>query len=325
MEVAELLWFDDEYPHELALDDCLGDRFLISQNAMYRRLRELARALGATFVSALSSDQSDYAIASLLCLPQILESGVVPYKPNVSTLRRIALRSPRLNIQPELLLTIVSQNYVLHESAHFISWKFFQEGSYLKSLYGDQRDLVLLYIACEAYANAIERVAGANHADELHRIFFAFNSYTDLALRPFVVVRELIESFGSAMALVTATWSYFFLNLHEGLMPEYARGYVSDLATAGRQGPERWGSLVRLSVEMGFTLSRQFIRNTTPLFFRYLGMEEAYRSVIADPPGPDLLSQIGVHAAFVQIASFTMAKADPESNIDTRSQQVANV
>ena len=169
----ELLRAHDAAGHELALDDDLGDAFLLRENPMYRNVRVRLRALGYRL-----SAQPPFAahVLPLLSLHDIYRSRVVPYRANVDALRALERECPRVFDIEALRSAGLEPNPIVHESAHCLARER------LRLLESKGRESARRHIALtqlvEAYAQSVELFGAASCTTRLHGCFTTASTAT---------------------------------------------------------------------------------------------------------------------------------------------------
>lgn len=305
IELERLLLIDDECLVENAIADCLGDRFLVSRNKIFGRVRNLFCDSGFSFAPISDPDVSDYAVVPLLFLPAILRRRTVPYRPNVPAVKRLVKAAPGFRVAPEILLSVIGRNVVLHEAAHCISWELVHNNADVgRSLDADDRE-VLRHIMCEAYANAIERVAGAAYLTGTHHLLFALNAFIDYNQERLWPINQLLHVMGIGPTLLLAIWIYFLLNLHGGALTNGTKADILSHINV-QDNSLRMNSLVALVIDRAFGLNKEFILNITPTFFQATGLERSYNNILQKAFTVDRLVDLGVASVFQRFTQMTV-------------------
>lgn len=288
LSLADLLQLDDQSSHHHAIEEVFGDRYLCAHNALYRGVREHFASSGFRVATTVGPLHEAYGVLPLLCIQQIVETGIVPAISTTATIRRLAAASPSFTMPASFLLSTLRKNYVLHESAHCIAY------SVLSPLAAgsEKRWLVLVYLLCEAYANAVERLAALQATPGAHQLFFGLNSFVD-SQPPALIDSVGVVGFEKVLPLALA----IFLRLNRRCHWS-SRDTAAIVASGSRTGLGHPESIILASLAGSFAqdLNMTFIMQTTPSFFRFMGLEREYESVcsgdfVNDPGVEELLDR----------------------------------
>ncbi|MGB6718387.1 MAG: hypothetical protein WBE47_15665 [Candidatus Acidiferrales bacterium] len=303
--LESLLWIDEEFPARNALGDAFGDCFLNSNNALFSKVRDLFLSQGFRYSSEATRSWRDYNSMSLLMLQDMVDSGVVPYKDNAVTLRRISHRNPGLDMPINCLYTMVQRNYLAHESAHCISYSALRSRFGVSGPSDGKGAYVLLSIVCEAYANTIERLVSSLADSELHAVFFTLNSFLECRPDVCALVRDTIRTLGLPRTFMAGMLTFLYLNTHDENTNETVGNMIVDvtLPECDETDPRRY--LLKALINYGFGLNKKFRTETTPVYFRYLGCEEEYHRLCTQPMGVDWLSSTGIFEAVSVLSDLT--------------------
>lgn len=158
------------------LDGAFGDGYLVSQNPVYRRIREAAMAEGYSY----TSERDDaYETFPLLRLNQLLAKKSLPFAKNTAAFRDLTPRQTELLDWRDLEGNL-KRNFVFHESCHAVVRRLAGPLLAPASAGGglsEQRRFALQMIFEESCANACELFGGFEAKDPIHRIFYELNSY----------------------------------------------------------------------------------------------------------------------------------------------------
>ena len=266
---------------------------------MARRIRRLFLDLGYTFVSTPVGHSN---VFSLLALAYYLDEKKVSYKANAALLADMAPTLGEVITSYHLVKIEIGSNNLLHETAHCVAHeRLFGGGSPFESFDGANRtEVVLRHLCGEAFAQSVE---------VLNLVYFISpeSSYYDLVCvkwnsfvnaKPALVqeLRTLVDAFGAAPALCYLVGCFLLHNYkQDGLTDERAAALTtlmnlvceeSDLDAA------RFHELAPSATAYVFSFGQDFIHFTTPMFYRFLGMEGPYSvcleleplsAVVADP------------------------------------------
>lgn len=277
LNLSTLLWVDDQYPADAALADCLGDRYLYSTNQIFFRVRNTSRSLGITYSAAADRLWRDYHSAPLLVLHDILASGVIPYKDNSATLRRVASRNPDLTLPASALLMQVGRNYLLHESCHCISDRLLPPAA--DEMRSDEQRFYFVFraICCEAFANVVERLAQIYADASTHLLFLTLNSYVDYTAEQRALLKDCVSFFGLEAIFQFGYLAFLHANMRNDVLGEPSLAAFIHTVFGNRELtlPER--AFLKTLAHNVFTLQRGFREETSVLFFRMFGCEKEYR------------------------------------------------
>ncbi len=215
IKLRELLRAHDTYSKNNALPDNLGDGYLYAHNKLYANVRDVVLLLGFRFNNQPSKLWGKYQAFPLISLDQILAQLTIPYLNNVTPFRYLL----RINAEfqmPRSMFYTVKKNYLLHESAHCISYKLIR--GYKKSISRvlPQQQFVLSALLSESFANAIELLASSLIVREPQLLFFHMNSYMTYSSQGLTGLRSMVSQWGLEETLKFCCFAYLLANLcHE--------------------------------------------------------------------------------------------------------------
>jgi hypothetical protein len=293
-KLSKLLQIEDELTDPAGLEECLGDRYLIAHNHIFAGIRGLFLSYGFQYSSADTELWRSYDTISLLALPEILETGTVPFKDNRSVLRKISAKNPGLVLSEGLFVDLVAHNHLMHESAHCISHHLL--GGCARGAGSLQnQEYAMLCILCEAYANTVERLALASAKSRTHRLYFTVNSFVRPSDQVGTVLRGALDTFGLRTMLLAGMLAFCFLNIQPGpLSDEYCTTILKALAKCVRLS-ETEQVFMGVVINAAFRLNTRFSAETSPLYFQYLGCAEEFQELCKSFTAravEDLLSKI---------------------------------
>jgi|GEM_PF-2624997 len=276
LDLSTFIWIDDQYSNQNALPDSIGDRYLYANNRLFRAVRETFLTLGFRYSSDVSRLWRDYDNASLFVLQDILDEGVVPYRDNLTTLKRVMARNPSLTISENNLLTLVARNYLLHESAHCIAHHLLRNRLSQENEAASEFQFVRDALLCESFANALERLAGALGDADAQRLYYRLNSYVQYSADQMALLLESVALFGLRRIFQLALLAYLHVNLHIEQASQLAVDIFIDTVFSEVMLTRGERDLLGVLVSTTFTLRKEFLVETTPLFFRQFGCETQY-------------------------------------------------
>jgi len=292
LKVSDVLGNDEQYTSSTALPDSLGDRYLCTNNALFRAVRDSALRADFEFYATADDLWLDYQTGSLYCLQRILERRRIPFSPNALLLKNILRDNEEYECVPKLLLQTIKRNYVFHESCHCIAHHLLQTAplSGIWARLPAKDALVRKSLVAEAFANAMEWLALSYVDSPTHAFFLNFNSYVDFDSRKRADAQVLFHTFAPPTAMATATLAFLCVNLKwEALAFEEAAEIGQLLQGAFPAGEDAWVSALTRRV----ILNRDFVAATTPAFFRLLRCEEAFSNLKASYQQPGSLRSLG--------------------------------
>jgi hypothetical protein len=250
-----------------------GDRYLCAENPLFRTVRQTCLSMGYVFDAGQTTLSTRYKALPLLTLQEVIDSGVVPVYENADVVRPLMAAKPNSPEAVRFLVNTLQKNYLLHESAHCIAFRALT-GIVGESGMANKLCYVVVCLLCEAYANAIERLAAAMAASETHKTFIALNSYVEPAgLRLLSTALNFIP----AEDLLLFSISIFFRVNRCVQCEEADIARVIQMLVPGSQAES--GVLQMLGLTLPHTLSKKFVNETTPIFFAAQQCEREYEEV----------------------------------------------
>ncbi len=285
MKLKNFLETHQKFTRRDSLPDNAGDGYLLEHNLVYQNVRKAALALGIKFTSQRFHD---YDVLPLTQLPKILSSQTVPYLPNVRALEDVEAAMPEqfeVNELPPL-----RANYVLHETVHVIArlirLKFLAEPSGSKASVKSlevQREIALLILMEEAYANAAESLLSAFADTKIHDEFLARNAYIFERPATSKAMKTAIKAFGLDAVFKLVFFSFLFANFQreKATTAEFKRVMKVILPESGVRLNDRDVNLLRQIFQGGFDLDPMFTIRTNGFCLRLLGVTAHPRQLFA--------------------------------------------
>lgn len=306
MTLNALLRADGACRSPLSLDDVLGDGHFIRKSPIARRIRERAIASGYRFSGAPVGHSH---VFSLLALAHFLRDKCIAYVPNGALLREMAPTLGELITSEHLVKIELGSNSLLHETAHGVAHErlFGGRSPFDTFADADEAAVTLRYLCAESYAQAVE-VLNLVHFVRDDTTYFdllvvKFNSFVNA--KPALVdeLRELCTRFGDAAALAYLFVCFLLHNFKQDEMPVSRRASVGALVNAICGRSDLSGAalfaVAPTITDYVFSFGGDFIHFTTPMFFRFLGMQGPYsphlnRDPIAAVAGaPEIVDALG--------------------------------
>ncbi len=278
IDISKLIALHDGSSCAPALYHNLGDGYLYTYNKVFANVRDVVRAKGFAFSRRHTTLWNDYNVIPLLCLQSILDRGILPYCDNVSSLRSVASRSASVDLPPTVIRFLMGnlrRNYLLHESAHCIAHRVFQQidarGSWV-----DKKTVVLDNLFAESFANATETFAASLLETTAEKFFFKVNSFMSYIPAVKDAVWQLGSEYGPRAVFKILCFSYFLANLrYEEVSPEVLGECVS-LMLDGRASEECDKQPLAVLLENSLKLNEKFREETAAVYFSFLGCHDEF-------------------------------------------------
>jgi hypothetical protein len=201
MKIKELLSVHSSYQHPDGIPDILGDSFLLTENLVYRNIRQVALGWGCELVEA----SPDYLTNSFSQLPQIINDKKIPYKRSLAAYLSVEQRRPNNLFVEDMPERLVS--YHFHECTHVIAENLFDDLD-LKS----QNEKILKILISESFANAVESIANVFTHSKAHEMFYMHNSYIQGGQDNRLIKNNLLEKIGMKALFKLTFYSYLCSN-----------------------------------------------------------------------------------------------------------------
>lgn len=274
---------------------CIGDGYLCLNNTLYRHVRRLFRSFRFSYSTEPTRLFIDYAALPLLMIPDLISNRVVPVTNNTNVLERLITNNSTLAITSSALVSVVRKNYLLHESAHCVSYNVLSP-ILGRSPSDGKRLYVLLCLLCEAYANAVERIASLEATSEEHRLLFALNSYCLPSTS--ILGRECRRALPLTHLLLLGIVVFLIVNCNLEWTGKEFDAFVSYLPrdTEAADMSDKQKLLAQLLAEtLSADLNKTFIRGTNRLFFRYIDCEAEYMEMCSTGPLSTMTGEVLEH------------------------------
>jgi hypothetical protein len=260
----------DRYAAPESLSESLGDGYLFRRNPVYRNLRELALGLGFKYTLWSPLEHFSYPLVSL---PDILNRHHIPYRDNVTTLRRLESLQPgnfdMSEIEPH---SATCRNQALHESAHCVLETVFQK------LYGDawgdsRNEVVFRALYGESFANTVEDMTAMFIGGRLSRFFSKFcvnahNNSTQIAVQ-----QALLDRFDYRFLFQLTLFGYLHYNfMYEKLGRPELKRCLSLIEPAGKITPQH-EQLMLAVLQNCMRMSNDARTSTSGFYFKTLGFK----------------------------------------------------
>lgn len=278
IKLADLISIDDQYQADAAIADCIGDRYLYSNNHLFRRVRNQFLSCGFRYSGEASALKWDYDAGPFFMLQALLADGALPYRNNIGVLRRVVARNPKLELSANSLISQVKGNYLLHESAHFIAHRTLPFFSCASTSADERLQFVLSSLAAEAYANVTEQLAHCCAERRLHVLFLNMNSYMQFTEDKRKLLAHAVQLFGERPLFRFAFLCLLHANSHAEPPADTLIHDWSDLAFPEAELTQIQYHVLAMLALTSFTLRSAFRDETSRMFFRVLDCEDEFIS-----------------------------------------------
>ena len=280
--LAELLALQRKLHGPACLLQNLGDGFLYRKNPFYRRIRDAARERGVGFTL---EDPGDYFAFPLVALDVVLKTRKVPYRANFAALSAFERARPGFFTLADLRKNRPQPNYVLHESAHVLSFR---------ELFGSPRDVhaalsepsKLVHIVLgEAFAMSAEYFAACAVSGPVHAWFFSINSYRHRTPAK-KAVGELVTGLGLPLLVWLVLVAFLQNNFFVERLPMKTLERALELYPVGKLPPVSRADRLRLCRALSalMVMNPEFREDTARLFLTMHGHRRNIRSVLSGDP-----------------------------------------
>ena len=282
LSLAELLRVQRRSHGSARLLENLGDGFLYQKNPFFRRMRDAAlkRSIGFTL-----SDPGDYFAFPLVALDTVLRTRKVPYRANYSALSAFEHARPGFFTLADLRLNRPQPNYLLHESAHAVSFhELFGRPRDVAGALGDPSQLVRVVLG-EAYAMTAEYFAACAVSGPVHDWFFSINSYRHRTPAK-KAVGDFVEQLGLPLMVWLVLAAFLENNFFVESFPRATLERALELSPLGRARPLSSPEKTRLcrALSQLMVMDPEFREDTARLFLTMHGYGRNIRRVLrADP------------------------------------------
>lgn len=277
LTLAEVLLGHARAKHPDALQDNLGDAFLLNHNPVIATIRTLA--LDARF-NFSSERWSEYDALPLVELPTVLKQRKIPYTDNVSVLKKLERSSPGGHLFKNL--PPIKMNPIFHESAHGVAHVLtgFKVGKQtLKSLQQERRFALELLLQ-ESFANATESFANVYSDTLLHDEFFYLNSYVIEQPVHRVAIVRLVQSVGKRRAFQVLMLSFLYANFLKIQGVEQSLRNVCEFLSL-EDLSSRDERLALKVFKIGLNLDSEFTEETNAFCLKSLGIHAPLKKLFS--------------------------------------------
>lgn len=288
IDVLDLISLDDNHKHHGGISAVFGDNYLLSNNYIFRQVRQIAIDNGFRFVTNRADPLwQRYQLMSLACLADIMVLKCCPCFPTRDMIEH--LRSLRMLDKPlsaQFLYASLVQNNHFHEASHALGYIVLDQQSELLRGFSMQEDEQRVWgaILTEALANTIELFAWIDVSSIAEYIFFKCNApstYDDPDFRD--IVKCAIAASGSNKVFEQIFLSFVTARLDTNVLSAPAQEQLRLIMNDDPQ-PLIQKYLGQVTLRTARALRREFKDVIAPSYFRMLGLEPAYEIVKASVP-----------------------------------------
>lgn len=279
VEIGQLLDINAHYPHANTYASCIGDQYLYARNPLYRTIRDAALAHGVSYVEVGSDLWHDYMVCPLFCLDVMLQQKMIPLINNELPLRRLAVKSGRsFAITGRFLTRVMKRNYLLHESCHYIAHCISSEEAHdsTQHFHSDREFRVATAFLGEAFAGLTERIAWVVAQNPTHILFFNLNSYVDHDVREHKLLTECIDELGLSQVCEIGMLALFINNLKKRPLEDKEMDALLCFCFSAGQPPRPVLEKIVFLIRNVFSIAPAFLEETTPAYFRMVGLEKEF-------------------------------------------------
>jgi hypothetical protein len=301
VKLFRLLEQHDRWCPKGSLPIILGDGFLLEHNSLYRAMRKAA--LGCDFIFSSEFDPA-YLALPLAQLESLIERKKVPFFDNVTVLRDVERKIPRVSLWDEVVDNL-KRNYVFHESCHAV---FHTERAQVFPNDLDRESKILQILLEESFANTCELIGVVEAEDPIHRIFYEVNSYI-LMFDYRSLMKELIRDLGFELIFRFMLLCYLHANfLYERIEDRTFDGVMGLLIPDAEQKrnlkkDQKNLKKLRSLSKAAFQLNPRFRQVTNGFYLKMIGVEfqNENNNKRAEPRAIDFLSRLESHSNFSKL------------------------
>jgi hypothetical protein len=284
VKLAELIALQRKHHGPGRLRGNLGDGLLFARNPFYRRVRLATLARGFRYTA---DDPGDYFAFPLAALDVLYATRRVPYRDNVGAVARLERLRPGFFELKDLAKNRPLPNYVLHESAHAVSFhELFGRPKNVPKALALPGSLLGIELG-EAYAMTAEYFAACATRPGVERWVFSINSYRQRVPAK-AAIGELVGELGLepvAFCVLLAFLANLFFEERVALA-SVERMFELHAAGEPRKAPPKLAvrQKLRRALSALMRMNPEFRRDTTRLFLTTFGRARSVEKVLGDDP-----------------------------------------
>jgi hypothetical protein len=280
MKLAELIQLQKSHHGPKRLRQSLGDGYLYEKNPIFRRIRDAALASGFRYTL---DDPGSYFAFPLISLHTLLATRRIPYRDNVAPLGELERARPSFFRVADLTKNRPMPNYLLHESAHGVS--FVELFGAPKDVEHELRrpDRLVHVMFSEAYAMTTEYLAACAVSGSTQAWLFSISSYRHRTQKK-KAIGELVDAIGIETVTHAMLGAFLYSNfLVDRLGPRELDRILGFSEKPVRVLPKHRAKL-RTALNELSQMNPEFRLDTARLFLTMFGHSRNIRRVLDRDP-----------------------------------------
>ncbi|MGO4212489.1 hypothetical protein AB4Y89_08145 [Terriglobus sp. 2YAB30_2] len=281
--LAQLVWIHQQYAPKDAIPDIFGDPFLVSQNRLFRNTRKGVLDKGYRFIAGGSPLAKYYEAAPLLMLGELLSERTLPYRSTLPPVQQLLSRTPTIEIEDHVLLSLATKNVVFHESLHGFGSHYIDSELDEAGITDPGQRFVIASALVESFANTVERLAFHEAIEPMHRLFLLMNTYVTYSAETCKLLNDIVSHFGPRSAFRMGMGVLCLLNLRRTDPSAADLATIADSAAVPQSLTKAERRLLTESANFLWGLPREFRDGTSRFFYRMHSHEKEYLDISGQP------------------------------------------
>ena len=277
IKLAQILKVHAQEQNPLAIEENLGDAFLLNHNPVFWKIRQSVLEIGFK----IKGDRFyDFDVLALTQLPKILEKKTIPFRNTVRPLQEIEVSVPKAFCMKDL--PAFRANYILHESAHALArrsteqvFKKMKHQSQLKM----ERQTALLIFLEESFANACESFSNIFAETEIHQEFLLSNSYIVEKAIDKRVLRKALDLIDWQVVFKTLILSFLIANFNQTKTAIADFDRILNFVFKG-ECSQMQKQILKKVFKIGFDLDPEFTENTHSFCLKLAGVKTPFQKLV---------------------------------------------
>ena len=141
-------------------------------------------------------------------LGELLSERTLPYRSTLPPVQQLLRRTPNLEIEDHLLLSLATKNVIFHESLHGFGFQHIDSELDEAGITDAGERFVIASALVESFANAVERLAFHEAIAPMHRLFLSMNTYVTYPAETCQLLNDIVSHFGPRCAF-RMEWAFF--------------------------------------------------------------------------------------------------------------------
>lgn len=286
MKVNGLVTLQKQFQNaEFSLKENCGDGYLCAHNKIYRNIRKTALNFGVKYKVGGTTRWLDYVVFPLMSFQNMLDKNEIPYIDNFNVLRRIARNYPGITLPEKFIRDSFKRNYVLHESCHCITHKYFEDkknsgGAHFSKNISPELSKTINSLLSEAFANSIERASSSLADSSTHIFLHVLNSYVEYEPKNHELMVKVRENIGERLFFTMIFASFFFNNLLKYTHTvETVQNIIEKFDSSELSKKKKNKELTAEALYRCCRLNPRFRDETSVVYFSSLGLDKEYESL----------------------------------------------